>query len=239
STEILQGLMIEELHLAHRSHGRDKPGNVVDDLAPREFPRMQSFLPPLAVVDVEIGSIPFHDLAGLVAKRINAEQMPAVGTVETTNPRFGFAWSFRSQDALPRSCQTGQIIRMDGDSPVPALRLFTGQTRELEVVPVQEVGRAINVRGPRERRNCVDDQLKVAFIGAQCIFCALPLIDIRQQHAPPDDLVIRAEQRKCSSLKPSIHTISTPQTLVALKGSTSRNRTCEQLPEIGQILRMD
>src|SRR5262249_690258 len=59
--EILQGLAVQKLHLAHCTRGSHKPGNVVDDLPPGQFPRTQGLLSPLAILDIHMGSVPFDD----------------------------------------------------------------------------------------------------------------------------------------------------------------------------------
>src|SRR5262249_61696391 len=39
STEIIEGLLVEKLYLAHCTRRGREPGNVVDDLPPGQFPR--------------------------------------------------------------------------------------------------------------------------------------------------------------------------------------------------------
>jgi hypothetical protein len=56
--EILQSLTVEKLDLTLRAHRRDQPGDVIDDLSPGQFPRLQDFLCPLPVLDVKICSVP-------------------------------------------------------------------------------------------------------------------------------------------------------------------------------------
>src|SRR5215831_18775255 len=70
--EILQGLAVEKLHIATRSGRSNEPRNVIDDLPPGEFARAQGFLSPLAIFDIEIGSVPFDDFSRFVPQRAGA-----------------------------------------------------------------------------------------------------------------------------------------------------------------------
>src|ERR1700740_2483488 len=84
-TEILQGLAVQKLNLAHcrcRSH---KPGNVVDDLPPGELTRAHRILSSLSILDVYTGSVPFEDVARFISQWIAANQGPSIGTVESAN----------------------------------------------------------------------------------------------------------------------------------------------------------
>lgn len=61
--EILQRLAVEKLHLAACAHGRNKPGDIVDDLEPVDLPRSQEFLCPLPVLDINVCSVPLDYVA--------------------------------------------------------------------------------------------------------------------------------------------------------------------------------
>src|SRR6266481_327185 len=56
--EILEGLPVEKLHLAHCTHRGHEPGNIVDNLSPRKLARTEKFLGASAVLDIDIGSQP-------------------------------------------------------------------------------------------------------------------------------------------------------------------------------------
>src|SRR5262249_14885571 len=99
--EILQGLSVKKLHLARSTRRSHEPGNVVDDLPPGQFPRTQSILSAFAILNIQIDSIPFDDLAQVVAQRVGAKQKPAMSAIETAHARFGLAWLSGSSDALP------------------------------------------------------------------------------------------------------------------------------------------
>src|ERR1043166_7029764 len=59
--EVLKGLAVGKLDLAHGAPRAHEPGNVVDDLPPGEFARTQGFLDALAILDINTGSVPFDD----------------------------------------------------------------------------------------------------------------------------------------------------------------------------------
>jgi len=61
--EILQGLAVEKLDVAPCARRRHQPGNVIDDLPPRQFARSQAFLCALAILNVNVCSVPPDDLA--------------------------------------------------------------------------------------------------------------------------------------------------------------------------------
>src|SRR5215813_1934863 len=88
STEILQGLPVEKLHLAPCTRRGHETGNVVDDLPPGEFSCAHRFLSPLPILDICTGSVPLEDVARFIPQRIGANQEPSIRCVETTNSRF-------------------------------------------------------------------------------------------------------------------------------------------------------
>ena len=71
--EILQDLAIEELDLARCAQRSYEPRNVVDDLPPGHFPRAQAFLSPLAILDIQIDSVPFDDFPRFVSQWVRAK----------------------------------------------------------------------------------------------------------------------------------------------------------------------
>src|SRR5262249_54002943 len=89
--EILQNLTVEVLDLAGCSRRMHEPWNVVDDLPPGEFLGTQGFLPSLAILDVDIRSVPFDDFPRFVPQRAGAKQEPAICAVEAAKARFDFS----------------------------------------------------------------------------------------------------------------------------------------------------
>src|ERR1044071_1355982 len=120
-SEILQSLTVEKLDVAPRRHRYHEAGNTIDDLLPGPFPGTQILLSPLAVLDVQIGAIPFDDLPRFVPQRAGAKQEPSIGAVEPAQSRLGLSRLPRSHDALPRRRQSVQIHRMDRCRPAPVL----------------------------------------------------------------------------------------------------------------------
>src|SRR5580704_14948077 len=58
-------------------------------------------LSPFSIIDVGIGSIPLHDLAGFITHGIGTKEKPSVLPVEAAQSCFGFTWLARSHDGLP------------------------------------------------------------------------------------------------------------------------------------------
>src|SRR5262245_51761960 len=104
--EVFQSLAVEELDLAHCAPRSDKARDIVDNLPPGQFSRTQGLLSPLAIIDVQIGSVPLNDIARLVSQRVRTKQEPPTCTVETANASFGLAGFTGSHDPLPRGGQT-------------------------------------------------------------------------------------------------------------------------------------
>src|SRR5262249_28913620 len=126
STEILKGLPVEELYLSHSPRRGHEPGNVVNDLPPRELSGTQVLLSPFVILDVSTGSVPFEDVARIIPEWIGANQEPAICRVETANPRLGINRSARIQARLPFLDKSLAVIRMNRFRPAPSLRLFRG-----------------------------------------------------------------------------------------------------------------
>src|SRR6516162_10469041 len=168
-TEILQGLTVQKLHFAHCAHRRHEPGNIVDNLAPRQFPRMQGLLYPLAILDVYAGSVPFEDVAPFILQWITANQEPSIGTVETANPRFRVNRGTRSQTRLPILDQFLTVVRVNRLRPPPALRLFRSHARVIEPYLIEEVAVAVRTSSPCCRRNRVDDGGEIALARPQSL----------------------------------------------------------------------
>src|SRR5262249_45441379 len=152
-----KGLPVEKLHFAHCARCSHQAGNVVDDLPPGEFPRMQGFLSPLAILDIYTGSVPFEDVARFIPQWIAANHEPSIGTVESANPSFGVHRRPRSKTCLPLLDKFLTVVRMNRFHPPPALRLFRGHGRVIEPYLVEEVAVAIGASGPRCSGDGIDD----------------------------------------------------------------------------------
>src|SRR5215469_7210248 len=119
--EILQDLVVKKLHLAHRTHRRHEPGNVIDDLTPREFPDPQRFLSLL------VGAFASFSHGGNCSAACKENNSRQNGTQEWPNPKIsnsaerpmGTGWVMRSQVALPR-CAPEESIRAhrEGIEPI-------------------------------------------------------------------------------------------------------------------------
>src|SRR5262245_42975891 len=145
--KILQDLPVQKLYFAHCTGRSHEPGNVVDDLPPGQFPRTQGLLPPLAILDVYTGPVPFEDVAPCIPQWIAANQEPSIGTVETANSRLRVDRGARSQTQLPLLDKFRTVVWVNRFRPPPALRSLRSHPRVIEPYLVQEVAVAIRASG--------------------------------------------------------------------------------------------
>src|SRR5918996_6218992 len=97
-----------------------------------------------------------------------------------------------------------KILRMRGISGFPALQLLERLAVVLKDLPVDK----FDLPGGREGRdqpgNAVHDQARLTFAFAQRVLGALPLVDVRQQHAPANDVAACIAKRKAIVFEPAI-----------------------------------
>ena len=74
-------------------------------------------------------------------------------------------------------------------------------------MPIEVVGASIGPGRPGERRNRIDNLLKIALARADCVFGPFPIVNVRQEHAPANDAGIGISNRRTATLKPSIHAV--------------------------------
>src|SRR5215467_9582823 len=136
------------------------PGNIVDDLSPREFGRLQDFLSPLAIFNIYTRSEPSEDFPGFVLQRIRAEYEPAIRSVETAHSRFYIKGCARSQTRAPTFRQTIAIIRMNCCRPSPTLGLVRGHGCEFKPGTITVIDCAFRRATPKHHRNVIDERAK-------------------------------------------------------------------------------
>src|SRR5215469_12510126 len=106
---------------------------------------------------------------------------------------------------------------MNRRRPTPALRLVGSHARVIQPPLIEEVAVAIRTRGPSQRRNRVDNQLETGFARSNCLFCALKVIDIRDQSVPTNHAASAVTRWKRANLKPSVDSIETSKTRFVLE----------------------
>ena len=94
-------------------------------------------------------------------------------------------------------------------------------------------------KGRDEPRNAVHDQARFTFAFAQRVLGALPLVDVRQQHAPANDVAARITKRKAVVLEPKIDAVRPPEPLHNLVGAAGDDRLCEGLDDERKVLRVN
>jgi hypothetical protein len=150
---ILQGLAVDKLRFAHCTRRMHEPRNIVDDLAPGEFIRLQHLLSQLAILDLYIGSVPSDDFPGSVAQWIGAKYEPAISSIETAHSRFHIKWCTRSQTRAPRFQKAIAVLRINGCRPSPARGLFRGHGCEIKPGTIAVIDYAFRRGTPKHPRN--------------------------------------------------------------------------------------
>src|SRR5262245_4770284 len=97
---------------------------------------------------------------------------------------------------------------------------------------IEVIQRAFSSATPHQCRNGFDEKAKLTLAPAERIFRLLPLVDVRQQHAPANDLPIAIAKWKAAVLNPAVDTIRATKPLHNLVRSTGRDRIREDLNDM-------
>src|SRR5688572_26094239 len=101
----------------------------------------------------------------------------------------------------------------------PVLQLLQRLAEVLEGRTVDEFDLAARRKGCDESWNAVHDQPRLAFAFAQRVLGALPLVDVRQEHAPANDVAACIAEGKAVVLEPKVDAVGPPQSLHNLVGA--------------------
>src|SRR5258707_14142455 len=104
----------------------------------------QGFLGTLAFLGVDGGSVPFDDVAGIIAEGDAAGQPPAVIAVGPAQADFYFGRLASGEGRTPLVDVPGKIIRMNYESPIPAQRVLHGQAGSFQPRSIDEINGAIS-----------------------------------------------------------------------------------------------
>src|SRR5215510_916291 len=106
-----------------------------------------------------------------------------------------------------------KILRMYHATGRPALQLLQRQAEVIQAWAVDE----FELTAGRERRdqpsNAIYDQPRLALARSQRVLSALPLVDVRQQLAPANDMASWIAKGKSFVLKPTIDAVRPPEAL--------------------------
>src|SRR5579883_3191864 len=142
------------------------------------FTPAQLLLCALAIVDVGVRSVPLDRPARFIAQWIGAEKKPAVLSVTAPQTGFRLSGSVGSDHPLPGIPETAQVVWMHRSRPPPTVRLVRGQTKKLQIVPIEKLSTSVWLRRPGERRHSIYYHLEVALACPNGIFGPLPIIDV-------------------------------------------------------------
>src|SRR5580704_12455004 len=118
-------------------------GNGIDNLAKCQFIRANCIFRLLSLLNVNVYSIPFDDIARFIEQRISSNKKPSIDSVEAAMSRFRLSPLARSQTHLPPLRKTVAVVGMNRSCPAPSLRLLCGHTRVVKPALIQEVDVAI------------------------------------------------------------------------------------------------
>ncbi len=117
----------------------------------------------LAIIDVDIGTIPGNDGSGLIPQSLATEQKPAICPIEAPHARLdivGFAGFKHSQ---PCVMQRRPVVGMNRSPPFPTQRLLLGKAGVIEPALVEIFGIAVGSGAPGENRNQIKRAPKLTF----------------------------------------------------------------------------
>src|SRR5258708_11942880 len=126
----------------------------------------KSLLSPLAIFDVDSGSIPSDDLPGFIAQRYIANNPPAIFSVCPPNPRFTLRGLPVLNGCVPIGDDLCPVIGMKNRFPLPPECLVQSQTCELQPAIINEINLTLGRSAPDMRRNRIDHVAKLSLAPA-------------------------------------------------------------------------
>src|SRR5215213_7566879 len=93
----------------------------------------------------------------------------------------------------------------------PALELIQCPSQKLAGLVADELDLSVRCKDREQPWNAVHDQARLTFAFAQRVLRTLPLIDVRQEHAPAIDPSRRIAKRKSVVLEPQIVAVRSPK----------------------------
>src|SRR5262249_49576212 len=171
---------------------------------------VERLLGPLLVIDVDDQSVPVSDPALHVMERRSNGSNPSILTVRALK-LVGIVVRRSRRDRMQPSSEgrvaVGGMHELEPPLTSQALR---GVPEIFDSPLIQVVQFALRGTAPHELRNRIDDQLEIAFASAKRVLCALPVVDIRQQHVPARNGAGAVTKRLPANLTPAVDAIETP-----------------------------
>src|SRR5260370_7379009 len=125
-------------------------------IAKATLARAKGDLGPLAVLDVGRRTIPFDNVACLIAQRLGAEQEPAIFTIVAPEPSLKLAWPAGLPYRGPLLQHALLVVRMKGARPA-RFGLVQSEAGIVEGWLFEEVGHPVRSGAPDQRRDRVYD----------------------------------------------------------------------------------
>src|SRR5580704_2491560 len=145
---------------------RNADSRILKDGSPPLLAFPQGLLSPLAICDVDSGSIPSDELSGFIAQRYIANKPPAIFSVCPPNPRFTLHGSPVVKGCVPIGDDPRPVIGMNNRFPLQPECLVQSQTCELQPTIINEINVTLGRSAPDMRRNRIDHVAKLSLAPA-------------------------------------------------------------------------
>ena len=172
-------------------------------------------LRPFAILDVERGHIPSIDSSLIIEQRIVADQEPAIFAVLTQRALLIFERSGAFEGLPALLAQPFHIVRVVKPSAkVLFLHILQSDTVVIQHRLIHRQYGPIGSRHLDEGWDGVDGQAQIALARLQSLFSLLAIIDVCKEEIPGGYRTFRIPHWEAANLKPSVHAVSAPATVL-------------------------
>ncbi len=114
---------------------------------------------PLAVIDIDAGSVPFDDVSVFITQRDLVVKHPTKFPVGPSHPGFMQEGLAADQRRTPLFHHCFEVVGMDCGCPLPALQILERPAHVRQPSLIEEIEVAIRQSGVDQRWGRVDDEL--------------------------------------------------------------------------------
>ena len=179
----------------------------------------QRLLGHLSVVDVGLQNVPTRDAVASALRPDGPKLKPSIRAIRAPQAVFVSSGWPVAKERSKRSNFRGQIVRMDHVAGLPLFRFGKSAVVVIQRGPVDQFELAGHrMDDSKQGRNVVEDRAEPALALRSTILGLLPLLDVGDQVAPPDDRAILRAHRYGMTMEPAIHAVRTTQPVVRFEG---------------------
>src|SRR6185295_9287455 len=208
---------------------------LVDFLSKRDVFLLQSFLGPLAIVDVSTGDIPADDLAVFVTQRVVTGQIPARASVPLAQPQLQLEFRAGQQRTICGSSEPLGIVRMNFRSKASAQPLVEAKAVILERRSVCIQALATRSQLADELWREIQSLPQLCLLFADLVFRPLSVLDVGEDAIPFDNATNLIAQWDATLQMPAILPIRAAETYLVLErfaAGSAREPLCDVSLEI-------